>query len=181
MIFIIICLISLGVLISSLLSGKEEIILKFFVAFFMWFMLTAILIALLPIFPYDKTTIETEISSDGKQYLQTLDMETLNGRESYLMKDEDDSVYTYAIKTENGGIEPRSVIEKEFIVFEDEEEKPYTQKMKTIETKTRNAWWLVPFQIFGSHEQKITKKVVIEFHVPVKSITYYVDKEKVTK
>lgn len=106
-----------------------------------------------------------------KQYLSTVDGETLNGREYYLVRQNDLSgtSYLYVTVNKDGSLDPKTISSK-IKIFEDEEEKPYVVKTEKSKKNVDNSW-IVPFDARGKYSN--WSNSVLEFHVPKKSTQYY--------
>jgi hypothetical protein len=104
--------------------------------------------------------------------LVSIDTETLNGREFYLVKGTEET-FSYATKDDKGVITPQTQHEEKITIVEDEEENPYVTIKAYLKT-TPDVSWLVPW-VRPSVQQgiDISDTMDLEFHVPAKSTRYY--------
>lgn len=125
---------------------------------------------------------EKETYKKETTYLTNVDLETLNGREFYIIFYPNGD-YGYAELNENGSITPR-IISGEIPIFEDEEVSPYLKSSTTTVTKTStlNIGFLLPEWFMSADRYKQhTTSTTYEIHVPTKSVKYYLTPYEITE
>lgn len=129
-----------------------------------------LLFAISFIWQSEKTSIEI------KEILVSVDTETLNGREFYLVKSENHS-FTYATQHDKGVISPQVTWGEDVTLVEDEEENPYVV-IKAYSVTSPDVSWLIPWVRPSKEKQiDISDEVTREFHIPAKSTRYYLPAE----
>jgi hypothetical protein len=164
MIFIILAIITAILLFTSMLIDDNKLVTLFKTTNILLGIssLSLILVGIIGTAQTNHTTTTQKI------YLQTVDNETLNGRQYYLIKNTENT-YTYSIKNKDGSTTPKNTYNKQPIkIFENEEEKPYLER--TITQQKDNTFW-VPWAIQQNH---VEKQKTYNFHIPTKSVRYYI-------
>jgi hypothetical protein len=108
-------------------------------------------------------------SSQVTDKLYSVDSETLNGREFYVVNDDDKTIYITHEK--DGATKANTVLTEDIKIYEDEEVEPYVSMTKTTPQEHDYTWYL-PFFKIAIGEETFTDP---ELHIPLKSIKYYVN------
>lgn len=112
---------------------------------------------------------DNDKSSTVREELYSVDAETLNGREFFVINDNNQTLYITHDK--NGATQAITVNTEDVTIYEDEEAEPYVSYRKNIPQEQDYTWYLPFFKpIIGSETTTDT-----ELHVPLKSIKYYVN------